>query len=72
MKIKLSDRLKLGSQAAPWVAESIIMLEAQNEQLISLLEEVMCLYPYINCLCGRNKQRISNEIRDKIRQELKK
>ena len=37
----------------------------------TLLSEIMDLYPYLNCVCGRNKPRVPDSLRDSVRSFLK-
>ena len=37
----------------------------------TLLSEIMDLYPYLNCVCGRNKPRVPDSLRDSVQSFLK-
>ena len=52
-------------------ASFLISAEQKRVELLSLLKEVTSLWPHVNCVCGRNKQRISDNLREKIEAVIK-
>jgi hypothetical protein len=44
---------------------------AESGQACALLTEIMDLYPYMNCVCGRNKPRLPETLRESARAVLK-
>ena len=53
-------------------AEVAKLREGKIDQACALLTEIMALYPYQNCVCGRNKPRLSENLRESVRAFLGK
>ena len=47
--------------------EYVTSLEREVKKLRLILGNILDLYPYLNCVCGRNKSRIPDEMRKQAR-----
>lgn len=47
--------------------EYVKSLEHEVQELRLILGKILDLYPYLNCVCGRNKSRIPDEMRKHAR-----
>ena len=49
---------------SPGRTEYVVGLEQEVERLRAILTAIVDDYPYLNCVCGRNKLRIPGEKRN--------
>jgi len=49
---------------SPGRTEYAVGLEREVERLRAALTAIVDAYPYLNCVCGRNKPRMSGETRN--------
>lgn len=54
------------------LAERCKQAEVRSTAMHGLLSEVLELYPHLNCVCGRNKPRIGEDLRAHIKGALVK
>lgn len=51
------------NRKSPKQDEYLNILELEMKELRSVLKSILELYPYLNCVCGRNKPRIPDKLR---------
>lgn len=70
MKVKLSayekainTLNKLSPKHDKIISEALEQLRSERNSAQAILKEILELYPYINCVCGRGHARLSEELR---------
>ena len=47
-------------------------LVKERDELLSIVKDMASLFRYVNCVCGRNKPRLPNNLREKIEAVIRK
>jgi hypothetical protein len=65
------DKLKIEESLSNSYIKRLHEAENQRDAALAVLTEILNLYPYLNCVCGRTKSRINDNLRESARKLLK-